>query len=185
MLKKLIIGILALALLSCGRIIKVSEIEKGQNLETASENSVNEFFIKRMSNKTRKTEAISWQILFQNNEYVYFGFPKQKNETDEIKTITELFKVKRSELLEQFPGYETITGESVGYNLYIAIEEYRKKTDTPPFEIASLSWSAALTKDSIVLTAICQIKSGLNTNTETYWIEFDKKNFNLIQVKKI
>ena len=169
----------------CGESLTVAEIEKGQRLETAKETSVNEFFIKRMSNKTRKTESISWQILFKTSEFVYYGFPKSKSENNESRTLDSLFKVNRKALETIFPGYETISGESVGYNLYLAIEEYKKKTDSSAFEIASLSWNAALTDENIFLTVTCIIKSSNKQVQEKFLIEFDKKTFDILKTRKM
>lgn len=185
-MKKLLALSGILMLFACGRSILVSEIEAGKNLHLAVSTSVEEFFVKRMSNKTRKTDAIAWQILHQTEEYVYYGFPKQKSDDNTVsKAVEQLFKVNKQELAGRFPGYESITGESVGYNLYLAIEEHRKTLTKNQFEITALTWSAVLGEKSIEITATCQVKFEKAIATEKYVIDFDKKSFVLLAVKKL
>lgn len=114
-----------LSFLTCvgaGRI-SVSEIESGRDLERARPSTVIEFFERRMSNRPRKANVGSWQILHATEDTVYYGYPVFANLLSGSRAVDALYRVDRSLLASEFPGYARITGLEVKSSLYDALKK--------------------------------------------------------------
>src|SRR5690606_17498553 len=104
--------------------LDVDRIEQGKYLDQAIEESVDEFFQKRMSNPVRKAAVGHWMILYEDDTYVYYGYPKFSHLWLFLsrRNVDELFKVKRSELLMQFPEYEKYQGNDLRLRIFDSIQ---------------------------------------------------------------
>jgi hypothetical protein len=84
-------------------------IRKGEHLERAVEIPVEDFFLKRMKNKIKKTNFGNWDILFKDENYVYFGFTLLRF-FGESPIVEILYKTEKLKLEEKFPMYQKFDG---------------------------------------------------------------------------
>ncbi len=96
-----------LAFSSCK--MTAQSIRKGEHLERAIETPVEDFFVKRMKNKIKKTNFGNWDILFKDDSYVYFGFPLLRF-FGESPIVEILYKTDKLKLEEKFPMYQKFDG---------------------------------------------------------------------------
>jgi hypothetical protein len=84
-------------------------IRKGEHLERAIETPIDDFFLKRMKNKIKKTNFGNWDILFKDGSYVYFGFTVLRF-FGESPIVEVLYKTDKLKLEEKFPMYQKFDG---------------------------------------------------------------------------
>jgi len=128
--------------------IRVQEIKQGQHLEKATEQSVEEFFAKRMKNRIKKVLGYNWELLWQTDEWVYFGYPKGHKSAKQY--VEMLYKVNQEQLIQAFPGFRRITGQEVGKAVWKAIHP-RYSLGHYSTLIQNLQWQAKLHEGHIVL----------------------------------
>lgn len=107
----MLIVFLLLTVLACqsDKLI-VTKIKQGAQLAHAQETSVNDFFQKRLNNKIRKAKIGAWHILYENDVWIYFGYPKFGGLLDDAQYIDTLYRVKKEELSLKLPSYQRFEG---------------------------------------------------------------------------
>ncbi|OJJ15571.1 hypothetical protein BKI52_37435 [marine bacterium AO1-C] len=128
--------------------IRVLEIKQGQHLEKAEEQSVEAFFAKRMKNRIKKVIGYNWEILWQTDEWIYFGFPKGHQRLKQY--VEQFFKVNHPQLRQDFPGYATITGQEMGKAVWKAVHP-RYPLGQYTTLIQDLQWKAKLQEEHIAI----------------------------------
>jgi len=128
--------------------IKVLEIKQGQHLEKAEEQSVEEFFAKRMENRIKKVLGYNWEILWHTDEWVYFGYPKAHQRPKQY--VETLYKVSHPGLRQAFPGFEHVQGQEVRKAVWKTITS-RYSLGQYTTLIQDLKWQAILQDGHIVL----------------------------------
>jgi hypothetical protein len=86
-----------------------ADIRRGEYLDKAKETTVEDFFEKRMENRIKKVQGANWEILFESNEFIFFGFPFIAI-FREGTFLEEFFKVNRLTLETEFPNYKKFDG---------------------------------------------------------------------------
>lgn len=84
-------------------------IRKGEHLEKAVEIPVEDFFLKRMKNTIKKTNFGNWDILFDDGNFVYFGFTLLRF-FGESPIVEVIYKTNKLRLEEKFPMYQKFDG---------------------------------------------------------------------------
>ncbi len=95
--------------------LKVTDIQKGRGLDKAKETNVYDFFNRRMENSIKKITGHNWEILYETDSFVFFGYPYVGNG---YQYVDELYKVKRKLLESQLPEYEKLVGYLVKKKAY-------------------------------------------------------------------
>ncbi len=128
--------------------IRVTSVKQGQHLDQAVAQSVDDFFAKRMKNRIKKILGYNWEILWRTEEWIYFGYPKGGSR--EKQYVETLYKVNQAQLKNDFPGFETITGQQV------RIAASKAVRDSHPLDhcvtlLQNLQWQAQLQANHIAL----------------------------------
>jgi hypothetical protein len=164
----------------------VEEIQKGDKLEQANEVDIHFFFNKRMQNKPRKANVGTWEILYKDNDWIYFGYPKFSSIFSPTRLIESLFKVSRSELDNKFPEYENIQGMQVRMKLYDAIFKYKKKNleDTNHI-IVDYNFIPKLDNNQIQLSIDLPLnQQGKVSKNEKFIVILKRTDLELISIRK-
>ncbi|MBI3396405.1 MAG: hypothetical protein HY042_11260 [Spirochaetia bacterium] len=101
----------------------VKEIQSGRHLNVARAVAPEVFFQKRMENRVRKANVGNWEILLEDAEYVYFGYPVFARLLSDDRIVQDLFKVETKGLTNFFPGYRTVTGALIKPAIYARITQ--------------------------------------------------------------
>jgi hypothetical protein len=86
--------------------ISVNAVSTGEQLNKAIEKECTVFIQKRSENKPRKALVGLWLILFEDNEWVYWGYPKFRTIFSDSRYVDELYKTDKKKLLELNPNYK-------------------------------------------------------------------------------
>lgn len=150
MIRPLLISFLFL--LSCAGTaqMNVAEIESGHGLERARESSVAEFFERRMSNKPRKANVGSWEILHTTDDFVYYGYPVFASLLSGARGVEILYRVDRKALSTGFPGYAQVTGLQIKSALFDALQN-----ENCELRDVQAHWKTKLEKDRIIVAISC------------------------------
>jgi len=162
--------------------IAVSDIERGRNLEKAVEASVENFFAKRMTNRPRKANVGSWMILFETDQFVYFGYPRFRMLLSDAREVDTLYKTSKIELQNQFPNYKTIEGNDVRLIIMGYIDQFMKNSGEtlPGF---AWDWKAKLGRDAIDVEAPCTVRFREAERRKTFYLRLNKNDLSLIEIK--
>jgi len=181
-MKKIISVILIVMIFGCNKYLYVDDILQGKNLEKAQEISVNDFFNKRMQNKIRKINVGNWDVLFQNDDFVYIGKPRLKNIFSEKRIIDTLFKVYNNHLISQLPQYKSIEGYIIRQKIYSSIQNYKIQNSENKDFYVSEKYVSELKSGTIEI----QISVSDNENAnEIYILIFDKNTLELLEINKL
>ena len=86
--------------------ISVNAVSKGKQLDKAIEKECTVFIQNRSENKPRKTMVGLWLILFEDSEWVYWGYPKFRTILSDRRYVDELYKTDKKKLSELNPNYK-------------------------------------------------------------------------------
>jgi hypothetical protein len=163
--------------------MKSADIRRGEYLDKAQETSVEDFFEKRMKNRIKKVQGANWEILFESNDFIYFGYPLIAI-FREGTFLEEFFRVDRSKLESEFPPYKKFDGIDMKTKCYELLSEQKKEN----FGGLSHSFdcSASLEENSILVSGNILFRQQDGTiKTEKYLIRFDKKNLKKESITKL
>jgi len=167
--------------------ISVNEVQKYAKAGHAIKSDVNEFFDRRMKNKPRKALVGNWEILYEDEESLYYGYPRFKRIFSDERVVEKVYFLPVKDLEEQFPPFRKLTGAELRLKIYSNIADYRKsKSERLPFTLASNDWFAVLNEKTIAATAKTRIEN-IHTKErffQTYELIFDKKNLNLLKLEQ-
>ena len=153
-----------------------ADIRRGEYLDKAKETTVEDFFEKRMKNRIKKVQGANWEILFESNEFIYFGFPVIAI-FREGTFLEEFFKVNRENLETEFPSYKKFDGIEMKERCFELLGAKRKSLSGGlPY---SFECTATLEEKSFLVTGniIFRQQDG-KVKTEKYLIRFDKRTLN-------
>lgn len=85
-------------------------IQQGDLLEYAQPADVDAFFAHRMANKPRKALVGAWFILYENNDFVYWGSPYFRSLWSGQRVVDSFYKTSQPALEAAFPSYKTLEG---------------------------------------------------------------------------
>lgn len=159
-----------------------ADIRKGEYLDRAKESTVDDFFARRMKNKIKKVMGANWEIFFESEEFVYYGYPLISF-FREGTFVDEFFKVDKNLLQLDFPSYKKFDGIELRRTCYESLAEYRRSTKESLFQ--SFNCTASLEKDFILIQADLFFKNENESTVEKYLIKFDKKNLKNISISKM
>ncbi len=104
-----------------------------------------------MSNRPRKANVGSWQILHLTEDSVFYGYPVFTNLLTGSRGVDVLYRVDKQALQSKFPGYARLTGIEMKFALYQGVSQ--AKCDLPDVQS---KWKAELRDGVIVLEVHCQ-----------------------------
>jgi len=170
--KALLISILFL-LFQCS--MNSADIRRGEYLDKAKETTVEDFFVKRMQNRIKKVQGANWEILFESEDTIYFGYPLIQL-FREGTFLEEFFKVSRLKLESDFPSYKKFDGIEMKDRCFELLGEKRKSLEGGGLPY-SFDCSATLEEKSISVTGnIIFRQTDGKVKSEKYLIRFDKVN---------
>ncbi|MCB1142479.1 MAG: hypothetical protein H7A24_14215 [Leptospiraceae bacterium] len=168
-----------MTLISCSKKYMVSEVKNGKNINTSELVDPDFFFQKRMENRIKKILGRIWEIIYEDGQYVYFGYTK--GDSHESMYMETLYRVEKSSLEKFFPGYKWITGielnravhqsvtEKLNYNSTL-IQDYKKNWKIKDGEIqVDLIWIYSM--------------DGGSENQKKYFLRFSASTLDLIEKK--
>gem|GEM_PF-2419631 len=163
--------------------MKSADIRRGEYLDKAQETTVEDFFEKRMQNRIKKVQGANWEILFESEDTIYFGYPLIQF-FREGTFLEEFFKVNRLKLESDFPSYKKFDGIEMKIRCFELLGEKIK------VNIGGLSHSfdcnAILEEKSILVTGnILFRQQDGKVKTEKYIIRFDKRTLNKESITKL
>jgi hypothetical protein len=169
--KALLISILFL-LFQCS--MNSADIRRGEYLDKAKETTVEDFFAKRMQNRIKKVQGANWEILFESEDTIYFGYPLIQL-FREGTFLEEFFKMNRLKLESDFPSYKKFDGIEMKDRCFELLGEKRKSLEGGGLPY-SFDCSATLEEKSISVTGnIIFRQTDGKVKSEKYLIRFDKR----------
>jgi uncharacterized lipoprotein YehR (DUF1307 family) len=118
---------MVLPLLSCNsskEITSFEEIKIGNELESATEIALNDFFQIWMSNKQHSKLDENCYELYKDKNFTYFG----KNELKGLRVKKRLYKVSNKVLSNNFENYKKVDGIAIRLKFYDEIVPQNDKT---------------------------------------------------------
>ena len=178
---KVILTFILFLLFQCS--MKSADVRRGEYLDKAKETTVEDFFEKRMKNRIKKVQGANWEILFESENFIYFGYPVIQI-FREGTFLEEFFKVDRFKLEADFPSYKKFDGIDMKSRCFELLREQNKT------QIGGLSHSfecsANLEDKSILVSGkILLRQENDQVKTEKYLIRFDKRTLNKESITKL
>ncbi len=102
-MKKIILILILLLNIQCTSQMQVNEIEFNQ----AQNTTPIEYFCKMMQNKPEKIAKNNYYIIQEKQDYIFYGKIKSKMFSS---SISEILKVNKIELIQEFPMYKELEG---------------------------------------------------------------------------
>jgi len=167
--------------LSCSKKIYVDDILIGKNLNQAKEISLNDFFSKRMQNKIRKINVGNWDILYQNTDFVYIGYPYLKSIFSGKRIIDTLYKINTEVLNLGLPNYKNIEGFLIQQKIYEIINQYQKNNNPNVDFYFNENLNSKLTQTTIEIEVYISYQ---NNEKEFFTIILDKNTLDKISIIK-
>ena len=163
--------------------MKSADVRRGEYLDKAKETTVEDFFEKRMKNRIKKVQGANWEILFESENFIYFGYPVIQI-FREGTFLEEFFKVDRFKLETDFPSYKKFDGIDMKSRCF---ELLREKIKTQIGGLShSFECSANLEDKSILVSGkILLRQENDQVKTEKYLIRFDKRTLNKESITKL
>lgn len=104
--------------------IRLRKVREGKQLDRAVEKGVQFFFKKRMTNPPRKVLLGAWFIVYQTDEFVYWGKPIKRGIWGSAE-LGDFYKTRKKILEAYFPKYAHYEGYHVRIKLQDYILEYK------------------------------------------------------------
>ena len=167
----------------------VEKISNGKFLDKAKEVNVGFFFQHWMQKKPRKALVGCWFILYEDEEYVYWGWPQFKRLFSDKRVAVEFYKTNKAALNQAFPNYKSIYGNVIRLKLQEVIQ---KSHPEKVYASVSLGFKAQLLDATIIIETNCTLKphtTADNPNPEaekaSYKIVLDKNTLDLVELERI
>lgn len=162
-------------------------IQRGSELANARQSSVDEFFQRRIHNQVRKANVGYWVILFQDEEWVYYGRPRFRFAIFfEQRVVDDLYRVRRRELARDFPGYRLITGLEMRPYLYPSIMRHVRAVNPGARDLRFRGdYRAFLAHGTVTITQDVDLNDAEGTRFFSYRLTFDARTGELRCVEKI
>lgn len=180
---------LMLLLSSCGSRNKMNGINLYPNtqkteLENSTEQSVNEFFQRRMrNNEFEKIAKKSCEILATDSNYVYFGYPYGLANERKVDTI---FKTNIQALRSQFPAYQTVEGYQIRNKINNYLKPYIDSSSNYTILSTESTIYYSLEPDKIKVSMDLKETKDFIVNKKTkFIIELDKQNLELLSIQQL
>lgn len=160
----------------------VAEVRQGRHLETAEESSVQEFFQRRMNNRLKKVLGYNWEIYFRTNEWLYYGYTKGHKKPKQH--VEQVYKVKRTPLEKDFPGFAAITGQQIGK---VVGQMLHKKFPLGEYNtlIQDIKWEAKLDIKTITVNIWWNYSiDGSPETFRTFDLTLDKNHLTLVDLEE-
>lgn len=164
--------------------LSVKKIQNGELLHKAKAASLEDFFESWMDRNPKKAMEGQWFILYQNEEFLYWGWSTFKSLLSPDPTVKEFFKTPLKDVQERFPNYEEVHGNSIRDKL----EEVIKKSIAKNAKITiTLGFKATLIEETIVIQTPCTIRHIGDTQSQKveYNVILDKNTLDLIKLEPI
>ncbi|EAY25046.1 hypothetical protein [Microscilla marina] len=161
----------------------VSDVRVGRHLETAEENTVQEFFQRRMENRLKKVLGYNWEIYFRTDEWLYYGYTKGNKKPKQF--VEQLYKVKRTPLEKDFPGFAAVTGQQVRKTIGQTLQ---KKFPLGEYTtlVQNMDWKAKLEEDTIQVDVTWTYSTDGTTETcRTFEMCLDKNHLTLVSLDEV
>lgn len=166
--------------------IDVDAIARGERLDNAVDTGVDDFFQKRMTNRPRKVNVGSWEILYENDSHVYFALPRLASIWSQRRVASAVYRSDRRELAKRFPAFRSIAGNEVRLAVFHAIGIYRNKRGSADSSLfLGWDWKARLDRDGINVDAVCGVTSGTASSRVRYLVSLDAGTLAVRGIKEI
>lgn len=86
------------------------DLKEGRLPDAVSEESMEDFFEKRLQNRIKKVLGRNHEIFLEDEDFVYYGYTKAKNRR---LYTEEVFKTDKAALAEAIPAYKHFDGQDV------------------------------------------------------------------------
>lgn len=165
----------------------VEKIAEGKLLDKAKEVDINFFFKHWMQNKPRKAMVGAWFVLYENEEFIYWGEPRFKRLFSDKRIVDDFYKTSKKDLQQQFPNYKKIEGNDVRLRLQELILAAEKDAGAQYVSV-SLGFKATLLDNAIEIETPCEIKTKEKPDESTratYKVLINKHTLDLIEIQKL
>ena len=182
-LKWAVLLIVGLSLNSCWAMrgkLPVEKISETRYLLQAQPISVPEFFSLRMQNRPRKAMVGNWLVLYEDQVFVYLGYPHFDNLNDQ-RSVETLYRISKAELQTAFPAYRRIEGNDVR----LAAQAALQKEFQTSVSLASGAWQADLGSGQIHVTAQFEMRDGQNVQMRRFRVNLNATDLTLISLHEL
>jgi len=164
--------------------LSVEKIQQGELLDKAKAATLEEFFESWMDRNPKKATEGCWFVLYQNDEFLYWGWSSFKILMSSKPTVKEFFKTPQKDIKAKFPNYETVHGNSIRDKL---VEVITKSIPKKAKIIVELGFKASLIEETIVIQTPCSIKhlNESKIHKANYNIILNKNTLELIKLEPI
>jgi hypothetical protein len=142
------------------RTYAVHKIQKGKLLKHAEEASLKHFMHCRLQNRPRKAFVGLYLVLFEDEQFVYWGNPRFWMLFSDRRVVEKLYKTKKEEVLAAYPEYQKdFYSIEIKQRVLEEIRKYEGLKDGIQFHSVSLNQILNIsTKDNLfIIIANCQI----------------------------
>lgn len=121
-------------------------------LDEAMDTSVQRFVARRMSNRLRKQRGANWEILYEDDAFVYYGCPRDVFGAGGLRAfsvygVTAWSRVRRANLAGAFPGYRTLEGVTIDRIVQRHLEGNRQPRQRWEARLEAAALVVVLTED--------------------------------------
>lgn len=144
------------------RSYAVHKIQKGKYLQHATEKSIDAFMECRLHNRPRKAMVGLWLVLYEDENYVYWGKPRFRCLFSDKRVVEVLFKTNKEAVLATYPEYrKDFFSLDLKRKVLEAIRKYMGELDGILFHHATFDkeLEISIEKDSFVIKAACTVNS--------------------------
>lgn len=162
----------------------VDKIKQGELLDKAKVTALDVFFESWMDRNLKKAAEGTWITLYKDDVFLYWGWATFESLTSTNPTVKEFYKTHLAEVLDQFPSYEKVHGNSIREKLEEIITKFTAKACTVT---VTLGFKATLVEDTIEIEVPCSIKleEEPRATKHEYAIVLDKNTLKLIEIEEI
>lgn len=163
----------------------VEKIAEGKLLDKAKDADVYFFFKHWMEKKPRKAIVGSWFVLYENEEFIYWGMPVFKRIFSDKRIVDVFYKTSKKAIEENFPSYKKIDGNTVrirAQELILAAEKEAQNVTV------AIGFKSTLLENRIEILTPCTIYPKEKPDVPiqaNYKISLDKNTLELIDIQKI
>ena len=159
----------------------VEKIQEGKLLDKAKPKDVSFFFSMRMQNRLRKVNVGNWEVLFEGEKKVYFGFPKLDSLFNSKRIVEDLYWVDALELERQFSHFQNFTGVELRELLMF---EFSQQSLPDQLRFISMQrFKAKLHSGFIAVKVYATVENEDSHVTRKYQCEIDLSSLTLKSIK--
>lgn len=162
----------------------VEKIKQGELLDKAKATTLEVFFESWMDRNLKKATEGTWISLYKDDVFFYWGWATFESLTSTNPSVKEFYKTHLAEVLDKFPSYEKVHGNSIREKL----EEIITKFIAKPCQVTvTLGFKATLVEDTIEIEVPCAVKleEEPKSNKHQYYIVLDKHNLKLMEIEEL